>query len=184
MDILNGLQARAARTIAGAFKTTSGPALDTELFLLPMAQQVWKRNAESANRLLSTHNIPDLVGFRNFRKKKSRKRNTPYLSPLEHIYRRLYQRRGPTIERQEIILPYLTPPWWQGPKTYIEASTEQATKKHQEQTANTQDYLHIYTDGSGINGEIGAAATSPMIQSTMRAYMGDSSMSTVYAAEL
>ncbi len=37
IDTLNGLQARAARTIAGAFKVTSGLALDTELFLLPMA---------------------------------------------------------------------------------------------------------------------------------------------------
>ena len=36
-----------------------------------------------------------------------------------------------------------------GPKTYIEASAEQATKKHQEQIANTQDYLYVYTDGSG-----------------------------------
>jgi ribonuclease HI len=184
IDTLNGLQARMARTIAGAFKATSGPALDTELFLLPMAQQIWKCNAESVNRLLSTHNIPGLVGFRSFRKKKRRERARPHLSPLEHIYRRLYQRRGPAIERQEIILPYLTPPWWQAPKTYIEASAEQATKKHEEQTANTQEYLHIYTDGSGINGEIGAAATSPMILNTMKAYMGDSDTSTVYAAEL
>ena len=183
MDILNGLQTRAARIIAGAFEATSGPALNTELFLLPMAQQVWKHNAESANRLLSTHNIPGLVEFRTFRKKR-RGRTNPYLSLLEHIYRRLYQRRGATIERQEIILPYLTPLWWQGPKTYIETSKKQATKKHKEQTANTQDHLHVYTDGSGINGEIGVAATSPMIQSTMKTYMGDNSTSTVYAAEL
>jgi hypothetical protein len=61
---------------------------------------------------------------------------------------------------------------------------EQATKKHQEQATNTQDYLHVYTDGCGINGEICAAATSPTIRSTMKAYMGNSSTSTVFAAEL
>jgi hypothetical protein len=35
MDILDGLQTRAARVIAGASKATSGPALNNELFLLP-----------------------------------------------------------------------------------------------------------------------------------------------------
>jgi ribonuclease HI len=61
---------------------------------------------------------------------------------------------------------------------------KQATKKHNEQTENIRDYLHVYTDGSGIGGEIGAAATSPMINYTRKAYMGDSTTSTVYAAEL
>jgi hypothetical protein len=70
MSTLNSLQAEAARIISGAFKATSGPALDTELFLLPMTQQVWKRNAETASRLLSTHNIPGLIDFRSFRKKR------------------------------------------------------------------------------------------------------------------
>lgn len=40
MNTLNSLQAKAARIISGAFKATSGPALDSELFLLPMAQQI------------------------------------------------------------------------------------------------------------------------------------------------
>jgi hypothetical protein len=34
------------------------------------------------------------------------------------------------------------------------------------------------------NGEIDAAAVSPMLRSTMKAYMGDSTTSTVFAAEL
>jgi hypothetical protein len=63
-----------------------------------MTQQAWKHNAESANRLLSTHGIPGLVGFRSFRKKKRRTRNRPHLNPLEYIYRWLYQRRGPYRE--------------------------------------------------------------------------------------
>jgi len=163
MNTLNSLQAKAVRIISGALKATSGPALDTELFLLPMAQQIWKRNTEAASRLLSTHSIPGLIGFRSFRKKKRKARRTPHLSPLEHIYRRLYQRRGPTIERQEVILPYLTAPWWNDPKTYVETSGEQAKKKHNERAENIRDYLHVYTDGSRIGGEIGAAATSPMI---------------------
>jgi len=52
IDTLNELQAKAARTIARAFKATSGQAMDTELFLLPIAQQVWKSNTESAQTLI------------------------------------------------------------------------------------------------------------------------------------
>jgi ribonuclease HI len=109
MDCLNSLQAKTARIIAGAYRSTSGPALDVELYLLPMAQQIWKRNAETVSRFLSKHNITGLVEFRFFRTKRCQWRQKLYLSPPEHIFRRLYQRRGPTIQRQEIILPYLAP---------------------------------------------------------------------------
>jgi hypothetical protein len=66
----------------------------------------------------------------------------------------------------------------------VETGGERATKKHNEQTENTQNYLHVYTDSSGIGGEIGVAATSPMINYTQKAYIGDSTTSTIYAAKL
>jgi len=55
--------------------------------------------------------------------------------------------------------------------------------KHNEKTTNTQDYIHVYTDGSSINDVIGRAVVSPMIRCTIKAYIGDSTTSTVYAAE-
>lgn len=36
IDSLNSLQAKAARIIGGAYRATSGPALDVELYLLPV----------------------------------------------------------------------------------------------------------------------------------------------------
>ncbi len=42
----------------------------------------------------------------------------------------------------------------------------------------------IYTDGSGINNKIGAAAVSPDIDSTFSVYLGPSDWYTVYSAEL
>jgi hypothetical protein len=184
IDCLNSLQAKAARIIAGAYRSTSGPALDVELYLLPMAQQIWKKNAETVSGILSTHNITGLVEFRFFRTKRCRWRQKPYLSPLEHIFRRLYQRRGPTIQRQEIVLPYLAPPWWRGPITSIAGDSQTAIGEHNRELRNFPNNLHIYTDGSGISGHVGAAAVSPTTGHIRKAYMGTSDTTTVHAGEL
>ena len=44
--------------------------------------------------------------------------------------------------------------------------------------------LAIYTDGSGINGKVGAVAVVPELNKTSLAYMGRESTSMVYTAEL
>ncbi|KAH6667774.1 hypothetical protein B0J14DRAFT_601413 [Halenospora varia] len=89
-DSLKRLQAKAAKVIGGAYKATSGPALDIELHLLPIEHQIWKTSSETVSRIISTDKMPALAGFRLFRNTRSRGRQTPHLSPLEHIYRRLY----------------------------------------------------------------------------------------------
>ncbi|KAK1509320.1 zinc knuckle [Colletotrichum abscissum] len=46
------------------------------------------------------------------------------------------------------------------------------------------DATHIYTDGSGIDGHIGAATVCATTQQTSKTHMGDDTTSTVYAGEL
>jgi ribonuclease HI len=184
IDSLKTLQAKAGRIIGGAYKATSGPALDVELHLLPVEQQIWKTSAETVSRILSSDKMPALAGFQLPRTTKSRWRKEPYLSPLEHIYKRLRQRRGASIEDQEVIPPLLVPPWWQGPIVRIASCAEAARTQHKEFLKHPSNSLFVYTDGSGINNHIGAAAVSPLAKCTKQVYMGDSETSTVYAAEL
>ena len=57
IDALQGIQAREARAICGAYKATSRAALDIETCLLPIEQQIWKHNAHIITRLSSCKDI-------------------------------------------------------------------------------------------------------------------------------
>ena len=61
---------------------------------------------------------------------------------------------------------------------------KEAEKDHKEQL-ETISANYIYSDGSGINGKVGAAAiSSETSPSTTRAYLGPITSYTVYSAEL
>jgi hypothetical protein len=57
VDALRSIQARAARSICGAYRATSRVALDVETFLLPIEQQIWKHNRDVVTRLSSSRTI-------------------------------------------------------------------------------------------------------------------------------
>jgi hypothetical protein len=63
LNTLQSIQARAARVISGAYRATSRAALDIESFLLPIEQQIWKHNADTVVRLLSSSDIAATSGF-------------------------------------------------------------------------------------------------------------------------
>jgi hypothetical protein len=47
-------------------------------------------------------------------------------SPRQAIEQTIHDLNGPDIHLQEQISPYITTPWWQGPKYYIEGSDDAA----------------------------------------------------------
>ncbi|EPS26195.1 hypothetical protein PDE_01131 [Penicillium oxalicum 114-2] len=80
-------------------------------------------------------------------------------SPLERFSSTLESKHGLRLERLEKRIPHVVPPWWILPPVCIDKSAEEAVKEHDAREPGT---LRIYTDRSGINGYVGAAAVTPI----------------------
>ena len=64
LDILQSIQARAARAICRAYRATSNAALDIETYFLPIEHQIWKHNADFMTRLLSSKPTADMASLK------------------------------------------------------------------------------------------------------------------------
>lgn len=173
------LQSKAARIITGAFRATSIPALNIEAYLTPMHHTLDKLVIESALRIAETPLYNLLLSTRGNQKNRR-------ITPLEILIRRYEVCSGLSIDQLEKKLPYIIPPWWKSPHACIKPSKEQA-KLHHQQILEGQNHLNdalFYTDGSGINGQIGAASVLPAKNLTVCAYLGEAHLFTVYSGEL
>lgn len=87
------------------------------------------------------------------------------------------------LDRLEKRQQHIFPPWWIPPVIHIAESREAALEEHDKMVVGT---LRVYADGSKVKDHVAAAAvmqiTGEWIVRT--AYMGRSTTSNVYAAEL
>jgi hypothetical protein len=132
IDALRSIQARAARSICGAYKATSTAALDVEAFLLPVEQQIWRQNADFITRLSSSREIAKTAGFELNEPAPvvAKKNRRPRRSPWQKIDEELRSKQVRDLDKQEPIPVFITPPWRRGPSTHIDNNADRARDHH------------------------------------------------------
>ncbi|KAK1973400.1 hypothetical protein LZ30DRAFT_789449, partial [Colletotrichum cereale] len=160
----------------------AGAAVDIGAHLLPVRQQLDQTALKETLRIRTSPLYDDMAtleGNNGPLMRANRERKTQ--SSLYQFLGMLERKHDMQLDKLELSLPNVTPPF-----VCINESAEDAIKEH---NATEPGVVRIYTDGSGINGHVGAAAvvTKPPVDkiSLKRLeYIGTSASSTVYAAEL
>ena len=190
---LTAVQKRAAAIIGGAFRITAGPALNVELFLLPMKQKLDQLGGNALIRLLSS---PVTGLIENFRS--PYKRRPAFWSPLERLQTRWKELLADDMyegmhewyaESIELRTPFLVAPWWDGPEVIITGDPQAAIKEHDFIMAKKPyDTILAYTDGSAHDKMVGAGAVvlgpGKSVDWHKSVCLGCEDIATVYVAEL
>ena len=178
---LTAIQQRAGSIIAGAFRTTAGPALDVELFLLPMKQQLKKAAGEATVCILTSPIYQNLTEGRRHRRRRAQK----LWGPIERTTTQGRMEGWIPNTLLESRHPFVVPPWWEPPAIYIAPSADAAIREHDVNAlCRDEGVLDVFTDGSAIGGHLGAAAVAPRLREGRVCYMGTEEMTTVFGAEL
>ena len=196
---MRGLQAKAARIIAGAFKSTAGSALNVKLFLLLIEQQLDKAIFNSFLRIKTSSRYEFIISHRtlpdrNLSPNMTQHQRSLYaqLSPLHKLKRRYASILDQSLTPLERHIPFPVAPWWNASQTTIALTAEKAIATHDALLASDGHFI-IYTDGSGIDSKIGASAVTmitpipnepPIVADKRQAFLDPLSKFTVYCGEL
>ena len=188
---LQQCQKQSLATLAGAFRSTAGAALDVELYVEPIANRLAKAIYSTTSRIQSSPIYDKILQLRAAGNPAAPVR---WLSPLERCEKMIQDILNrpeslvpkPRIERNT---PYTVYPWWQPPQTVIAATKEEAIDLHHQRwneiESSPSDWTVIYCDGSEMDDYVGtAAAMLHPKREQISFHMGDSTISAIYAAEL
>lgn len=170
------------KAITGCFRTTPTAALEMETGLTPpelRLQYKVKRLITRMQILSRSHSLTEWT-----QKAIKNKATTIFTSNLENWASKFPEYTTST----ETIYPFIQPPWAVTPIQYcIKPTKDQAKAYHDTilpELVADPETISIYTDGSGIESRIEAAAYSPTIEEAKQQYLGQESQSNVFAAEL
>ena len=172
------------KAIIGCFKTTATAAMETETELPPPHIRLQGKILRNLTRIQTLpENHPLTVWTRKARY--NRLRPTTHTSNLETLFKQYPEYTTQTIEK---IHPFIRPPWWNPTiQSHIEPNKKAAKEYHNSiittQMRDTRT-ICIYSDGSGIEGHVGAAIYTPTKATTRQQYLGLETTHNVFAAEL
>jgi ribonuclease HI len=173
-------QRLAMRAIIGCFRTTATPALEIETALAPAHIRLQSKILRTFTRMQT---LPEKHPVTAWIEQAVKRRNeqVAFVSNLEYIARTFPQYGNTLMEK---ILPFIRPPWWTPSILITILDNKSAAKKHHDEREQDPNTIRVYTDGSGIDGQIGAAAYCAEAGETKYQYLGKESAFNVYAAEL
>ena len=173
------IQRIATLAITGGIKSTPTDLLDAHAGVLPIELGLQKICHRATVRMATLPNSHPL--YRLFRKAA---RETPrtHKAPIDELLR-IYE-LNPI--RYETIRPAMTTPDYTPPFSTKIACSRNESMKHEQ---NDQARIKVFSDGSGYQGKIGAAAVlyrrgQPEPQASLRYTLGDTTTHTTYDAEL
>src|SRR5204863_9580893 len=197
LQILTKIQKRAAALIAGAFRTTAGTALDIELFIPPVQQQLERLNGFALTRIMGSPVEPRIKESRTHQNRPCNLWSP--LQRLQHQFTQIFNTLQLNQESMEVVTPFVVAPWWEPPEVQIAHNKEEALKNHDITTlCSPPNTTFIYTDGGGLEDRVGAAAVeynprldgdqpqykAHCLRKASKACLGTLQNSTVFAGEL
>ena len=178
---LTTIQRLAMKAIIGCFRTTPTAAMEIEAGLQPAWIRLQTKVLQSVTRMQSLgakHPIQEWLT----NALRTRTAAITHRSNLENILQQF-----PYMATQiETIEPYIRPPWWLSKiQIKMSPSKEDAKALHNEiQELTGPTTAVIYTDGSGIEGKIGAAIYSLTMDKVAHQHLGTETQHNVFIAEV
>ena len=181
MRKITTIQRLAMKAILGCYRTTATAAMEVETGLPPPWIRLQTKALLATTRMqsLSTrHPIQEWLA----NALRTRTAVISHQSNLENILQQFPHMCG----RIETIETHIRPPWWT-PTVKIKIETTKSNAKDQHditQMHSDTTTVTIYTDGSGIENTIGAAAYNSATTSVSHQYLESETQFNVYTAEL
>jgi ribonuclease HI len=174
---LETAQRTAMKAILGAFRTTTTSSMEIDTSLLPAHLRLREKILQSMTRMQTAqekHPIHQTIT------RATNSTSGRHISTLEYLTRSFPE----LVKPLEIIKPYARPPWWTPPFETEIATNKKVAKQAHDQILHERNTLCIYTDGSGIDGHVGAAAFCPTTSDTRKVYLGTEEQFNVFTAEV